>query len=524
MIGREFSYELISALHRLTEDQLQFGLGKLAEADLVHVSGTPPKATYTFRHTLIQDAAYKALLKSKRKELHRHVARTIEQTLPALKAAQPEVLARHWAKAGETEQAITEWARAGKTAEARFAFIEAQESLKHALALLNLLPESPERDSRELKLRQSLFSTLLVTQGWNTSETLQAAERVRVLADKSSDLSRPLMSVITRIFHAYIAGELSIAAAFANEVFEFASREGNPTVMAYLYYMQLLVRHHRGDLLGAENHFVAGLEFFDDPVFRGAPTNPAITVFGWAGCNAWALGRADLARERLAEARAAVRPANPYDLAWSNRLEAALYLLTREYETAEALAARALNLCEKHRFRNDAASSRVSLGHARAQLGRHLEGIALIRQGIATFLQIGCRISVPQIMTHLAAAQFRSGAIGDALETVQQALNFNPEDAIYHPETLRIRGELHLKQGRHQVAETAFRDSISMARSTGAKAWELRATMSFARLLDSNGRRGEARTMLAQIYYWFTEGFDTPDLIDAKALLEGLSG
>src|SRR5689334_4349208 len=135
----------------------------------------------------------------------------------------------------------------------------------------------------------------------------------------------------------------------ANEAFELATREGNPTVMAYLYYMQLLVCHHRGDLLGAENHCVAGQEFFDDPVFRRAPTNPAITVFEWAALNAWALGRADLARKRLAEVRAAVRPANPYDLAWSNRLEAALYLFTREYETAEALAARALDLCEKHR-------------------------------------------------------------------------------------------------------------------------------------------------------------------------------
>jgi hypothetical protein len=175
-----------------------------------------------------------------------------------------------------------------------------------------------------------------VTQGWNASETVEAAARVRILAEKSSDLSQPLMSAVARIFHSYIAGELSTAAALANESFEVARREGNPTAMAYLYYMQLLVRHHRGDLLGVENHFAAGQEFFDDPVFRHAPTNPIITVFGWASWNAWALGRTDLARERLAEVRAAVRPANPYDLAWSNRLEAALYLFTREYEMAEA--------------------------------------------------------------------------------------------------------------------------------------------------------------------------------------------
>ena len=125
-------------------------------------------------------------------------------------------------------------------------------------------------------------------------------------------------------------------------------------------------------------------------------------------------------------------------------------------------------------------------------------------------------------MAYMADAQLRAGAIGDALETIEQALIFNPEDAIERPETLRIRGEIRLKLGDSQLAEADFRDSIAMARGMSAKAWELRTTMSLARLLDSQGRRQEARTMLADIYNWFTEGFDTADLIDAKALLEKL--
>ena len=129
----------------------------------------------------------------------------------------------------------------------------------------------------------------------------------------------------------------------------------------------------------------------------------------------------------------------------------------------------------------------------------------------------------PGYITSLADAQLCAGAIGDALETVEEALNFNPEDAVWRPETLRIRGELRLKQGDLQLAEADFHDSLAMARSMGAKAWELRTTMSLARLLDNNGRRDEARTMLAAIYGWFTEGFDTADLKDAKALLDELS-
>jgi predicted ATPase len=162
------------------------------------------------------------------------------------------------------------------------------------------------------------------------------------------------------------------------------------------------------------------------------------------------------------------------------------------------------------------------LGHVRAELGRAADGIALIRAGIDTLVRIGNRSVVPGHMTSLAAAQLGAGAIDDALETVEQALNFNPEEAVSRPETLRIRGEVRLKQGDLQQAEDDFRDSIAMPRTMGAKAWELRTTMSLVRLLASQGRRDEARTALAEIYGWFTEGFDTPDLKDAKALLEEL--
>ena len=170
-----------------------------------------------------------------------------------------------------------------------------------------------------------------------------------------------------------------------------------------------------------------------------------------------------------------------------------------------------------------AARSRCVLGHARAQLGRATEGIALIRQGIAGLLEIGSRLGISlRSRRTLAEAQEREGAIVDALETVEQALQANPDELVYRPETLRLRGELRLKQGQTELAEADFREAIALARNMGAKAWELRATMSLARLLATQGRRDEARAMLAEIYGWFTEGFDTADLKDAKALLDEL--
>jgi predicted ATPase len=221
--------------------------------------------------------------------------------------------------------------------------------------------------------------------------------------------------------------------------------------------------------------------------------------------------------------RAAVNPTNPHDLPWSHVLGAILYAHMRENETVETLAASALDLCEKHGFPNEAAVSRCFLGHARAQLGRAADGIPLISGGIDALVKVGNRIYIPRNMTYLADAQHRAGAIGDALETVEQALKFNPEEALERPETLRIRGEIRLKMGQAESAEADFREAITLAQSMSAKAWELRTTISLARLLDQQGKRSEARTMLADIYNWFTEGFDTADLKDAKALLDQLT-
>ena len=365
---------------------------------------------------------------------------------------------------------------------------------------------------------------LRLTRGWAASETVEAAARIALLAERSGNLGRLVLSVATRSFQAILSGELSTAAALADEALELALREGSPSLVGGLRTIQLIVHYYRGDLAGAENHFAAGLTFFDDPALRQVPGGTAISVFGWASWNAWILGQAEVARDRVAKMRAAVNPANPHDLPWADVLAAKLFALMREDETVESLAARALDLCEKDGFPNEAAKARCFLGHARAQLGCAADNIALIREAIDTLVQIGNRIGVPRYMKYLAAAQDRAGAFGDALETAEQALNFNPEEIACRPETLRIRGELRLKLGDAELADADFREAIAMARNMGAKAWELRTTMSLARLLDGKGRRDEARTMLADIYGWFTEGFDTPDLKDAKALLNELSG
>jgi tetratricopeptide (TPR) repeat protein len=523
VIGGEFSYGLLHALHPTSEEELQSVLRKLTDADLLYFRGTPPDATYQFKHALLRDAAYEALLRSQRKELHRLVARTINEKFPQIKEAHPEVLARHWTEAGEVESAIDEWSRAGKAAEARNAFIEAQESLQQALGLLNLLPESRERDARELALRQSLVHMLRLTRGWVAPETIEAAARIGPLAEKSGELRKLVGSLQTRSFHASLAGDLSTAALLADEALDLARREGNSSRVAFVQTTQEVVHFYRGDFTEAEKYFAAAVKFVDDRVFRQNPTGISISVFGWASWTAWMLGRADVARERVAKMMAAVNLANPHDLAWSNLLAAILYVFMRESESAEALAARALELSEKHLFPVEAIHSRYILGHAQAQLGRPTDSISLIRAGIDALPSAGDRVSAPINMAYLAAAQLRAGAVDNALETVEQAVNLIPERTYGRPEIFRIRGEVRLARQDFQLAEADFRESTEIARSMGAKAWELRSTMSLARLLARQGRRDQARSALSEIYGWFTEGFDTADLKEAKALLDELS-
>jgi predicted ATPase len=229
VIGGEFSYELLHAVHPIAEEHLQRTLRSLADAELVYVRGIAPDANYQFKHALIRDAAYEALLKSRRKELHRLVARTIDEKFPALKEAQPEVLARHWTEAGETEPAIAEWSRAGKTAQARNAFKEALQSHQQAVAVLYTLPGSPERDGRELELRMAVLSILDVTSGISAPETIEAIERGAVLAEKSGNLRQLLGLLLRRGFAAYFSGELSTAGRLADQALDLALRVRNPT-------------------------------------------------------------------------------------------------------------------------------------------------------------------------------------------------------------------------------------------------------------------------------------------------------
>ena len=437
----------------------------------------------------------------------------IEEKFPALGEQHPELLARQWTEADETERAIAEWEKAGKAAEGRNAFSEALASYEQALALLNLIPESPERDRRELAVRFGSLYVLHVAKGSGAPETMEANTRAIALAEKTGNLAQLANVMIAKRDSLVELGDLSAATALADEALAIALSTGDQLVLKRARRGQLALSYFRGDLANLEEHFAAARNLFEQPDMD------SMMALGYANMSAAFLGRAEVARQRLSQMRRAVNQNNQWEIAFTEMWTALFYALTREYARAAPFAERALDLSEQFQLTQVTIQSRAFLGHVRTQLGQAGDGIALIRQGIADASKSQ---GVRRFLTFLASAQQQAGAIEDALESIEQSLLVHPEVLISRPEALRVRGELWLEKGLAELAEADFRDSIALARSMGARMLELRSTVSLSRLLASQGLHDEARAILGEIYSWFTEGFDTPDLKDAKARLDEL--
>jgi class 3 adenylate cyclase/tetratricopeptide (TPR) repeat protein len=521
VIGGDFSYELLHAVHPIPEVDLQRALRALMDAELLYVRGIAPEATYQFKHALIRDAAYEALLRSKRRELHRRVAETISEKFSTLAEAQPQVLARHWAEAGDTERAIEAWKSAGDAAYSRRAFKEAELDHQQALAMLKTLPESPERDARELEFASVLVQVLQLIKGYSAPDAIAAAARARALAEKSGNLGQLATLQIRRWSAVFTSGDYIGATALADQILEAAGRDGNRG-LAFAHIARVQACFYRGDPAGAEEHFTHLSSLLEG---SGPKQFPGTTVLmiGVTGLGAWTMGRINFAGERIARGIAFARESrNPYDMTLGLLFLSYLHRFRREPQPAETASTQMLALAEEQDFSWGCDLARGVLGWARAHLGSTSDGVSMIRKALLGQIAVGARIGITDVLTRLAEAQALDGATTDALRTIEEALHANPQELLFRPHAMTYRGELRNKLGQTELAEADFREAIAMAQKMSAKSWELRASTSLARLLRDADRRDEARAMLAESYNWFSEGFDTADLKDAKALLDEL--
>ena len=521
VIGREFSFGLLLAISAMPEDDLQSALTKLGDAELIYARGIPPEATYSFKHALIQDAAYEALLKSRRRELHRRVAVAMTEKSPALAETQLEVVARHWADAGETEAAIAAWRKAADSVFERHAFKEAEEAYRQAIALLKNVAESRERDERELELMDRFAKVLQLTQGWTAPEASDAAAHARALAEKNDNLAQLVVQMVGSFTTVATKGDLPAACRLADQMLELARREGSPTTLGLAYACQVLSCYFRGDLTGAEKHFAAGASMLE----AGAQKFPLLGAgFGFGSHVAWMLGFTEMARDRIRRSIAGAHDLkSPFELASAQYCAALLHLFLREFEDAKAAAAAAVALSDEQGFQQYAAMSRILLGLAETALGNADYGMSVVDLGMDGLRESGAGVGMTLYLSGVAVAQSLNGKMPEALATIEQALRANPAELSWRPDALRIRGELRLRLSQVEAAEADFRDAIALAQKIAAKAWELRAAMSLARLLRKRGDLAQARDLLAPLYASFTEGFDTADLKDAQALLGELN-
>ena len=529
-IGREFPYELLRAVSSLSDDELQAALARLVASKLVFQRGLPPDAVYAFKHALVQDTAYGSLLRSTRKQLHAQIAEALETHSPELMDNQPEVFAQHYTEAGLIEKAVACWGKAGHSSAARSAMAEAAAQFHKGLEQLALLPEGVERQRRELDFWSALAAVLLAVKGQAALETGHAYARARELWERLGCPAEFLGIPYGQSRYHMYRGELELALRLDEDLLRLSRHRKDTAglVMAHLSSGRNLV--YAGNFGLSRSTLEAGLALYDPNYHRSlghqVGLDPRVQSQALLGIVLLCLGFPDHALARSSEAIAEGRRlAHPPTLSSIMALDAVLLSLVGDdgalCERANEVAA----VATEQGFPYWGAAGTIFRGWVKVKNGDVTDGISLMRSGSAAFRATGSEVWTTYFFALLARACEIAGQIEEALSLLDVALQTVKKtgECWFAAELNRHRGQLLLRQGQSEAAEELYRRALGIAGEQGANLWELRAAVSLARLLRDQRRCTEARDLLAPIYGWFTEGFDTLDLKEAKALVDELA-
>jgi class 3 adenylate cyclase/predicted ATPase len=529
-IGREFSYQLLHAVSRLSDDELQAALGRLTGSELVFQRGTAPDAVYTFKHALVQDAAHSSMLRSTRQQLHAQIAEALETHSPELMDTQPERFAQHYEQAGLAEKSVTYWGKAGRRSAARSAMAEAAAQLQKALDQLALLPDSLERQRQELELRSSQGAVLFVVKGHGAPETGHAYARARELWEQLGSPSEFLRVPYGQARYHVVRGEFDLALHLDEDLLRLSRQRNDSAGLVLAHYSSARNLMFAGRFGLSWTHLEEVFSVYDRISQRSlisqAGDDPYVAAGGISALVVCCLGYPDraLARSKAAidEAWRLAHPATSGSvLALGNMLVSLLGDDAALNERAEQLVA----IAAEQSFPWWGAQGAIYLGWSKAKGGDVVEGISLLRRGLSAHRATGAELWTPHHITRLAMACEIAGEFEEASFLLDEALKIveRTGERWFEAELNRNKGQLLLRQGHTEAGEGLYCKALSIAREQEAKLWELRAAMSLAQLRRDRGRRAEARDLLAPVYGWFTEGFDTPDLKEAKALLDELA-
>jgi predicted ATPase len=537
-IGREFSHALAAVVSK-PEEELASALDRLIAAGLLFRQGMPPYATYLFKHALVQDAAYGTLLRERRRALHVRIAETLEGQFAEIAESQPELLARHCTEAGLIENAAGLWGKAGQRSLARSALVEAVEQLSRALAQIATLPATPAQRREQIELQVALITPLLHVKGYAAPETKAASERARLLIEQAEALGEPpedpllLFSALYGLWATnYVAFNGDVLRELAAQFLTLAEKQGATVPLMIAHRIMGTSLLLTGDPAEGLAHLNQAIALYDPAKHRSLATrfgqDHRVAVLGWRALDFWFLGYPEKA---LADADHALKDAR--EIGQAATLMVALggasfaHTFCGNYATANALVDELIDLADGKGAFYWKAAGLIDQGCVLALTGKAADAVQMITSGITAMRSTGTTAGMPLHLLCLAGAYAELGQFDDAWSSISEAMTAveTTKERRWEAEVLRMAGEIALKTPEPDAAkaETYFERALAVAREQQAKSWELRAAMSMARLWRGQGKRQQARELLAPVYGWFTEGFDTLDLKQAKALFDELA-
>jgi class 3 adenylate cyclase/predicted ATPase len=537
-IGREFSHALLTAVMQQPDAELGSALDRLIAAGLLFRQGVPPHASYLFNHALVQDTAYGTLLREPRRALHARIAHTLESQFAEIAERQPELLARHCTEAGLIEKAAGLWGKAGQRSLERSALLEAAEQLTRALDQIAALPATPALRREQIKLQVALITPLIPVKGHAAPETKAAMEQARRLIEQAEALGEPpedpllLFSVLYGFWVTnYVAFNGDVIPNLAAEFLALAEKQSTTVPLMIGHRLMAISLASTGDIAEGRAHYDQALALYDPaehrPMAMRFGQDAGVTVL----CHrSWALFCLGYPEAALADAENAVKDAREIGHA-ATLMHALVYASSTQiqcgnYPTAIALVDELVALADEKNASFWKATGMTHRGWIFALTGKASDAVHMVTSGLNAWRSTGATVWVPLYLSYLAKAYADIGNFDDAWRCIDEAMIAveTTKEELWESEIHRTAGEIALLSPEPDAAkaEKYFGRALAVARAQQAKSWELRATMSMARLWRDQGNRDEARDVLAPIYGWFTEGFDTLDLQEAQALLDDL--
>ena len=538
VIGREFSHALLDAVAQKSQVELETALQRLIAAGLLFRQGAPPHASYLFKHALVQDAAYSTLLREPRRTLHARIAQTIHERFAEIAESKPELLARHHTEAGEIEKAAGFWGRAGQRSLARSALLEAISQLSCALAQIAELPSTRDVRSEQLRLQVALITPLIHVKGYAAPETKAVVDQAKLLVEQAEALGEPVedpLFTLVVLYGEYVANLVAFNGdrlmELAAESLALAEKQRTDVALMVGHRIKAMALMHTGELALGKEHFDRAIALYDPvkhrPLAARFGQDVRTTIMSFKALALWLLGYPDAG---LTDVRSALNCAREFGqlptLAHALVITSFTLICCGDSTAAIANLEEVATLADEKEYVFWKAIGMANQGCALALTGQTASAVKMITSGLAAFRSTGSTLFTPWYLSSLAKAHAELGHFDEAWRCIDEALSHvrATRQSWSEADIYRLAGEISLLSPQPDAikAEADLTRALAIARKQQAKSWELRAATSLARLWRNQGERGKARELLAPIHDWFTEGFNTRDLQEAKALLAEL--